>query len=161
MLAGFEYRGSAKALIRTLKYRRVRGIARILADFLVEDLGEKGITWGSQALIVPIPLSFWRKGARGFNQATLLGEALAGKLDLAFRPDLLRRVKDTPSQTSLSRPERSANVRGVFEVSGRLGGEDLLLVDDVLTTGATAREAAKTLKKAGAGQVWVLTFSKD
>lgn len=161
VLSGFSYRGPARDLVKTLKYRRVRAVAEVLVDLLVEDLKEKGVGLGSQAFIIPIPLSFWRKGARGFNQAQLLGEALAKNLSLSFRSDLLRRVKDTPSQISLTKPERAANVRGVFGMKEQLNGEDILLVDDVLTTGATVREAAKTLKKAGAGQVWVLTFARD
>lgn len=159
-LAGFSYNGPAKDLVGALKYKRVRKIAEIMADLLLEDLDEKGIEFGTKAIVVPIPLSFWREGARGFNQSALLGEELAGRLGLSFRGDVLARVKDTPSQVSLTKEERAANVRGAF-LARSLKGEDVLLVDDVTTTGVTAREAAKELKKSGAGQVWVLTFAKD
>jgi len=159
-LAGFAYRGPVRKLVKSLKYRGIRGTAGVMADLMAEDLEEREISFGTKAVIVPVPLSFWRKGSRGFNQAALLGEALAERLDIEFRDGVLKRVKDTPSQVSLGRRERSRNVRGAFS-SSPLNGEDIVLVDDVLTTGATAREAARALKKAGAGQVWVLAFARD
>jgi len=159
--AGFSYREIARRLVQGLKYRRVRKVAEIMADLLVEELADSGVEFGSEAVVVPVPLSFWREGARGFNQSSLLGKALAEKLGLPFRAAVLRKTRDTLSQVSLTKPERAANVQGAFSVKGGLHGEDILLVDDVLTTGATGREAAKTLKKAGAGQVWILAFAKD
>ena len=160
-LAAFPYRGPARRLVQALKYKRLRAVARIMAGLLIGELHEMGIEFGPQARVVPIPLSFWRKSSRGFNQAELLARALGESLGLDFRAELLRRVKDTSSQVSLTRPERQANVRGVFAVAEELHGEDVLLVDDVVTTGATVREATRVLKKAGAGQVWVLAFAKD
>lgn len=160
-LSGFLYSGPARELIQSLKYKRLRPLVQIMADLLIEDLEEKGIDFGKEAVVVPIPLSFWREGSRGFNQAELLGKALAEQLGLAFRTDLLQKIKDTPSQVGLPREERLKNVRGVFAAKGPLDGRDILLVDDVTTTGVTAGEAAKVLKKSGAGQVWVLAFAKD
>lgn len=167
MLAGFAYKGVSRSLVRALKYKRLQPLASLMTEILISELEELGVEFGAEALVLPIPLSFWRKGARGFNQAELLGEALADRLGLGFRRDLLHKVKDTSSQVSLSRPERAANVRGVFTLSENKKGEpacagrDILLVDDVVTTGATVREAARTLKKGGAGQVWVLAFAQD
>jgi ComF family protein len=160
-LAAFPYQGPSRRLVQALKYKRLRAVAKIMAKLLAGEMREIGVDFGPQAQAVPIPLSFWRQGARGFNQAELLARALAEELKLGFRPKILRKIKDTSSQVSLSRPERQENVRGVFSVSKELHGEDILLVDDVVTTGATAREAARTLKKAGAGQVWVLAFAQD
>lgn len=166
-LAAFPYHGPARKLVQALKYRRVRKIAEVMSDLLVGELTETGVEFGAEALVVPIPLSFWREGARGFNQSSLLGKALSEKLGLSFRDDLLRKVRDTLSQVSLTKPERAANIRSAFTVQEKLYdepvcvGRDVLLVDDVVTTGATAREAAKTLKKSGTGQVWVLAFAKD
>lgn len=174
MLAGFAYHGLAtpprrgappkavaRWLVQALKYRRLQPLSNLMVELLINELEDLGVEFGSEALVIPIPLSFWRRGARGFNQAELLGRALANRLGLSFRRDLLHRLKDSPSQVSLSRPERSANVRGVFTLKETLNGEDVLLVDDVVTTGATVREAARTLKKGGAGQVWVLAFAQD
>lgn len=160
-LAAFPYQGPARRLVQALKYKRLRAVAKIMAELLVGEIQELGIEFGPEAKLVPVPLSFWRQGARGFNQSELLARELADNLRLKVEPDLLRKIKDTSSQVSLGRPERQANVRGVFDVSVELHGEDILLVDDVVTTGATAREAAKILKKAGAGQVWILAFAQD
>lgn len=160
-LSAFWYRGPIKETLKALKYKRIWTLAELLAQLLVEDLEEKGINFGAEATVVPVPLSFWRKGKRGFNQAELLARASGKRLDLPVKTDLLRRVKETPSQTELKRKERAENVKGAFKVQEKLQGEDLLLIDDVLTTGETAKECTRVLKKAGAGQVWVLTFAKD
>uniref|UniRef100_A0A832E0R1 ComF family protein n=1 Tax=candidate division WWE3 bacterium TaxID=2053526 RepID=A0A832E0R1_UNCKA len=160
-LAAFPYQGPARRLVQALKYKRLRAVAKIMVELLIAELREMGIEFGPQAQVVPIPLSFWRKGARGFNQSELLGRELAENLRLEFRSNLLRKIKDTSSQVSLDRPERQANVRGVFAVSKEFYGRDIILVDDVVTTGSTVREAAHVLKKAGAGQVWVLAFAQD
>ena len=139
-----------------------------MADLLVENLQERGIGFdGNALLLLPIPLSFWRKGARGFNQSELLARALGGRLDLPVEVSVLRKVRDTEplGQKGMRREERSKRVWGVFAIpegkEGVIQGKDILLVDDVLTSGATAREATKVLKKSGAGQVWVLTFAKS
>lgn len=160
-LSGFWYRGPVRGIIKALKYKGIYPLAGIAAQILVDDLAEKGVEFGEKAIVIPVPLSFWRRGKRGYNQSELLARGLGEKLGLTVKTDLLKRVKDTPSQTGLKRPERARNVRGAFIVKGKLRGEDILLVDDVATTGATTIECARTLKKSGAGQVWVLTFAKD
>lgn len=159
-LAGFSYCGPAKNLVRALKYKSLRGLVQVMADLSIEDLEEKGVAFGPQTLVVPIPLSSERERSRGFNQAALLGQALADRLGLQFQDSVLARVKDTSSQVSLKKKERKENIRGVFSAKP-LTGEDILLVDDVTTTGSTVLEAAKTLKKSGSGQVWVMAFAKD
>jgi len=161
VLSAFWYRGPAKKAIKTLKYKRVWTLAKLLSQLLVEDLEEKGVSFGVEAVIIPVPLAFWRRGKRGFNQAELLAKTLGERLNLSVKTNLLERAKETPSQTGLTRKERAKNVKGAFKVQRELRREDLLLVDDILTTGETVRECARILKKAGAGQVWVLTFAKD
>src|SRR3990170_6923124 len=108
-LAAFPYQGPARRLVQALKYKRLRAVAKIMAELFVGELHEMGIEFGPQARVVPIPLSFWRKSSRGFNQAELLARALGESLGLDFRAELLRRVKDTSSQVSLTRPERQAD----------------------------------------------------
>lgn len=161
VLSAFWYRGAAKDVVKALKYKRVWTLAKLLSQLLVEDLEEKGVSFGVEAVVTPVPLAFWRRGKRGFNQAELLAKALGERLGLSVRTDLLKRVKETPSQTGLTRKERARNVKRAFKVRGELQGGDLLLIDDILTTGETVRECTRVLKKAGAGQVWVLTFAKD
>lgn len=166
-LAGFWYRGPVPRMIRTLKFKGIYPLATLLADFLVENLEERGLTFGKEALLIPIPLSFWREGSRGFNQSELLARALGERLGLGVRLDVLRKVRDTEplAQKGMKREERVRRVRGVFAVpkdkEEAVQGKDIFLVDDVLTSGATTREATRVLKKSGAGQVWVLTFAKS
>jgi len=115
-------------------------------------------------IVVPVPLHRWRLLKRRFNQSQLLAKGLARKLEVRSDPFLLERVRATPSQGTFDRKGRRKNVRGAFRVpaarSGELVGKRVLLVDDVLTTGATASECAKALKEAGATHVAVLAFAR-
>lgn len=115
-------------------------------------------------LVVPVPLHRWRLFWRRFNQAALLGQAVARAAELRCAPDLLVRRHRTPSQGGLSRSGRQRNVKGAFAVrpGRRRDVEDarILLVDDVLTTGATVSECARVLLRAGAASVDVLTLAR-
>ncbi|MDP6708581.1 MAG: ComF family protein [Alphaproteobacteria bacterium] len=115
-------------------------------------------------LIVPVPLHRWRLWRRRYNQAAVLAQALARASGLEVLPDLLIRRRATASQHGLSRSERRRNVSGAFAIkqgrSERLGGACVILVDDVLTTGATVEAAARTLLRAGARAVDVLTLAR-
>lgn len=115
-------------------------------------------------LVVPVPLHWTRLFRRRYNQAALLAGALAREAGLPAARDLLVRKRPTPSQGRLSREARWRNVRGAFAVrQGRrrlLAGRRVILVDDVLTTGATAEACAKTLKRAGASEVHVLVLAR-
>ena len=112
-------------------------------------------------LVVPVPLHPARLRRRGFNQAAILARAAARNLG-RFAPGVLRRSGVAASQTALGRRARLRNVRGAFDVNRRavLGGRSVLLVDDVLTTGATARECARVLLDAGAQLVDVLSLAR-
>jgi ComF family protein len=114
------------------------------------------------AAVVPVPLSRRRRRERGFNQAELISKAVAREARLPLENAILRRTKDRPPQTGLTRGDRIRNVRSVYGASlpPSLRGERLLLVDDVLTTGATAEAAARALLRAGAGAVDVLTLAR-
>jgi ComF family protein len=113
-------------------------------------------------LIVPIPLHPRRLRQRGFNQAVLLARPLGRMLGIATYPRVLKRVRNTPPQVNLKPEERRKNVRGAFAVSERqrVYGREVIVVDDVYTTGATVQECAKVLKKAGAEAVHVLTLAR-
>ncbi len=115
-------------------------------------------------LVVPVPLHRLRLFRRRYNQAALLAHAFAAAAGLPCVPDLLTRVRATPSQGRLSRARRRINVRGAFAVAkGRarlIDGRRVLLVDDVLTTGATVNSAARCLLRAGAGAVDILTLAR-
>ncbi|MCZ6494989.1 MAG: ComF family protein [Alphaproteobacteria bacterium] len=115
-------------------------------------------------LVVPVPLHRLRLFRRRYNQAALLAHAFAAAAGLRCVPDLLTRVRATPSQGRLSRARRRINVRGAFAVAkGKarlIDGRRVLLVDDVLTTGATVNSAARCLLRAGAGAVDILTLAR-
>ena len=106
-------------------------------------------------MALPVPLHRARLRERGFNQAELLAKELGLEVDLS----LLRRRKNTPSQTGLSRSQRTLNLSAAFEVRGT-PPDCVLVVDDVYTTGATLHEIAKTLKRAGTSRVEVLTVAR-
>jgi ComF family protein len=104
---------------------------------------------------VPVPLHHSRERIRGFNQA----ELIAANLGRPIATRLLRRRKNTPSQTGLTRNERKRNLAGAFEVTGKVSGT-VIVVDDVYTTGSTMNEIARTLKHRGADRVEVLTVAR-
>jgi len=166
-ISGFWYRDPAPKIIQALKFKGIYPLSALLAELLVENLTERRVIFGNEAVFVPIPLSFWRRGMRGFNQSELLAKALGERLSLEVDTDALQKQREVEplAQKGVKRQERARRVRGAFSVpqdkKELIEGKDILLVDDVLTTGATVREAAKVLKKAGAKQVWVLTFAKD
>ncbi|HEX5635190.1 MAG TPA: ComF family protein [Gemmatimonadales bacterium] len=146
--------GSARDAVHHLKYDGWRGVAPALAAPMrrLEPL-EPG------AVLVPIPLGRARRRSRGYNQAEELARALGRVTGLAVRPDLLRRARETRSQTALAPTARAANVQGAFMASGGRGAR-LVLVDDVCTTGATLVAAARALRSAGAGRVEAVTFAR-
>jgi len=151
----FDYSGPVGDAIRAGKYGgRVDGlpvVARALAARLPHELCRD-----PPEVVLPMPLHWRRLDARGFSPPLQLASAVAGHLRVARRSRWLRRVRHTPRQAGLSDRQRRTNVRGAFRASHRVRGRDVLLVDDVLTTGATARAAAKVLGRAGAGRVRVL-----
>lgn len=109
-------------------------------------------------LIVPMPLSTQRLRERGFNQALELASNVAQAMDVPLDANLCVKTRDTPPQTRLPWKERRKNIRGAFVVQGDLEGRHVVIVDDVLTTGATLSELARNLKRAGAATVtgWVV-----
>jgi len=113
-------------------------------------------------VIVPVPLHVKRLRSRGFNQAVLLGELLAREWRLPIARRAMRRVRWTEPQINLSADERLHNVKGAFTVSdyAAVAGKHVLLLDDILTTGSTAEECARVLKRAGAVEVTVITIAR-
>lgn len=158
LLALWTYRPPLDAVIQGLKFRRLDYLGRHLALALADSLGEA--LDGFDA-IVPVPLHWRRRLARGYNQAERIASPLAARLGLPLLP-ALRRARRTPPQTSLGKAERLANLRQAFRVPrpGRVRGLRLLLVDDVATTGATLDMAAAALKRAGAAGVTAVVAAR-
>lgn len=137
-----------------LRMKRDEALAEILGEIFAERLR----TARADA-VIPVPLHWWRRWRRGFNQSEILAETIAKQLRLPFRPRWLRRVRPTRAQTSLSATARRENLRGAFAARPVVAGQTVILVDDVLTTGSTASECARALKKAGAKRVIAAAFA--
>jgi ComF family protein len=162
------YSGELRALIGLLKFTRIRGVARILGGHLAESTLKLEEVAGQEMLVVAVPLFNAREQRRGFNQSVLLADE-ALRILRQTRPDWkltaahnrLARRKSTDSSFGLTRRGRRRNMSGAFEVRGSVRGQEVLLMDDVLTTGATARECARVLLRAGASRVWVATLARS
>ncbi len=155
------YEGPARELVQRLKFNDrlelAKGMGRLMAVAgrdLIADC----------ALVVPVPLHWTRAWARRCNQATELARVIAAQTGVTLAPGLLRRVRRTHTQVGLTRAQRRDNLQGAFRLSTEaalaLTGRRVLLVDDVLTTGATCNAAARVLLRGGAAAVDVLTFAR-
>ncbi|MGH7355764.1 MAG: double zinc ribbon domain-containing protein [Candidatus Rokuibacteriota bacterium] len=152
------YAGTARDALHGLKFEGKRALARPLGDLIIEPcLGAAG---GDLEAIVPVPLGRGREGARGYNQAALLAERLAHGVGVPVRRRWLARARETAEQSGLGAAARAANVRGAFVASSSAAGRSVVVVDDVLTTGATAGECARALRRAGARRIGVLTVAR-
>lgn len=150
-------------LIKKYKYDFIKPLGEILARFLItfwNFQNDEQNEIPSSLIIMPLPLTAKRLNWRGFNQAEILARAFSRYFNYDFSSDLKRRGKQT-AQAKLNETERLNNVQGVFFWEGEnLQGENVLLIDDVTTTGATLNEAARILKTAGAGAVYALVLAK-
>jgi ComF family protein len=156
--AAFAYDGAARTALLGFKHAdRDEAVT-----FLAGPMARAGaaLLADPKAILAPVPLHRWRLFGRTYNQAALLAQAIAALAGRTVAVDLLERVRATPSQQGLDRAERARNMRKAFRVRRPLAGETIVLVDDVLTTGATAAACTQALKKAGAGPVHVLTAAR-
>ncbi len=164
-----RYEDRMREAIHALKYEGMHPAARRMGAMLAQAVAKLAGEAPQAMLVVPVPLHRSKHAQRGFNQARVLaGHARAAlrrshaewKLDLA--PTTLMRIRATDTQAGLSPRARRMNVRGAFQVTDAeaVRGRDVLLVDDILTTGATARAASQALKRAGAKSVWVATLAR-
>ena len=157
-----RYDGVAKACLRRFKYNAGSWLLEDLTDWLLALWRVCPDTVRKADWATCVPLYPQRERERGYNQSALLGGSLARRIGIPFRGRLLWRRRSTASQTRLTAAQRVHNVRGVFMVPwpARVRGARILLVDDVMTTGATVNECARTLKAAGAAAVMVLTVAR-
>jgi ComF family protein len=158
-VAAVRYAGAAESIAHALKYRGWTHLADLCAAAMVDALGDRAAGLG---VLVPVPLHPARLAERGFNQAELLAAPCAARWRLPVLGRALVRTRPTPPQTDLDAAARRANVRNAFAVPrpAEVQGRRLLLVDDVLTTGATADAAAQALRAAGAAAVGVLALAR-
>ena len=163
------YQDSMRAVIHALKYDRMHAAAPRLGAMLAQAIGTLRASAPGDMLVVPVPLHRSRQAQRGFNQARLLATHAVRALRsshpdwrLTLAPAALLRQRATKTQANLTPRQRRLNVRGAFQVcdASAVRNRHILLVDDILTTGATARAAAKALGNAGAASVWVATLAR-
>ena len=167
LTAVFNYRGLVKKAIKKLKYRFVSDLAEDLVEVFLSFCGENKafgkFCQAENVALVPIPLHPQRFRWRGFNQAELLGQLIAQNLGLKFLPEVLARTKKTLPQVDLMKIDRHKNIKNAFSLSRNIiisQYRNLVLFDDVWTSGATLKEAAKVLKRNGAEKVWGLTLAR-
>lgn len=151
--------GPTKELIHRFKYDGLKEILPILGDLLIERLNKSAIR--GKAILVPVPLHFWRKNQRGFNQSELLANYVGEKTGTKVETILIRK-RNTKAQASLKGKDRLHNLDQAFALKSNMNLKDktIILVDDVSTTGSTLEECAKVLRKAGARQIWGLVVAK-
>ena len=156
-----HFGGVLRGLLHQFKYGGGTWLCADLTD-LLQGCVLAHYAAGEVDAVVPVPLHAGRQRDRGYNQAALLAGLLARRLDRPCLADALARVRATPTQTRLHADERRLNVRGAFAARAPewVRGRTVLLVDDVMTTGATLSEAAATLRRAGAWRVWAATVAR-
>ncbi|MCS7223518.1 MAG: ComF family protein [Armatimonadetes bacterium] len=165
-----RYSGVGRQTIHSLKFRRKARLAipmgQVMADLLVrmlqKDNGLLPEPWQTPEIIVPVPLHPKVYRLRGFNQAEHLAREVAKGSCAAIETDIVVQARLTRSQATLSASERWDNVRGAFAVTRPelVKGKTILVIDDVMTTGATVNEIARVLKEAGAQRVYVIAFAR-
>jgi ComF family protein len=160
-IAACRFEGPAREMVHRLKYsgdtRAVEWMGREMAL-----RARKTPWWPAVEVIIPVPLHWTRRFTRRFNQSELLARALSRDSRPPCAPELLRRTRRTPAQVTLEPAAREQNVKGAFAASHpeRVKGRTVLLVDDVMTTCATARECARVLRNAGARATYVAVFAR-
>ena len=154
-------RGLVLDVIHRYKYSRALWFEPFLGDLLIQQ-ARPALEKEKWDLIVPVPLHRLKKREREFNQAERLAEQLSRATKIPVNANLLERVEFTRTQTLLTRPQRAANVRNAFRLrrAKKMHGEKIILIDDVLTTGATTSACAKVLRKAGASDICVWTVAR-
>jgi ComF family protein len=162
-----SYESGLRELIHLLKYGGVRPAANVLGRMLAEAIASIEANFPADSVaLIPVPLHRTKLRQRGFNQAELIARAameigpLRGRLQLCA--GVLERTRETTSQIGLTSHQRRDNLRGAFRVAQReaVQGREVLVIDDVYTTGTTVSECARVLRRAGATKVWVATVAR-
>lgn len=159
--AAMPYNGTVRELIHDFKYNKGTWLRRDFGDILSGCL-RAHYDFAEIDYVVPVPLNIWKFRHRRYNQSALLAGAVAKTNGLQLRTDILSRPRKTPTQTHLGVAKRRKNVSGAFSVSfpEQVKERTILVIDDVMTTGATFNEIAGALKEAGAARVWCAALAR-
>lgn len=158
LITAYWYTPPLDAVVKGLKFDGLEYLGRHLGEALSAEIDAERLDCD---VVAHVPLHWWRRARRGFDQAELIARALASRAGLPFTP-LLRRRRATARQTGLGRRARQQNPRGAFEARPGIavGGRRILLVDDIVTTGATLSEAALCLRAAGASRIVAVAVAR-
>lgn len=161
VLSVWQFDPHVQTVIHFLKYQHFKSLAKKVGAFMAEKVVNAGI-YIDQSLLIPVPLHKTRTRERGYNQSELLCQAIAGATGIEYEAKILKRIRYTLSQTNLNVKQRSANVKNAFKVNSRdkLKNKTVILVDDVITTGATMNACAKELIKNGAKEIIILSATQ-
>jgi ComF family protein len=157
----FKEKSPVQTLVHGLKYSQMRNIGIFFGRMIGFEISKR--IRDNFDYIIPVPLHISKKRERTYNQSEFISKGISETLNIDVINKCLKRVKFTQTQTKLNRQERQDNVRGAFSVNQRLGdkipGKNIILVDDVITTGATILECARILKEEGAGRIMVCSVA--
>jgi ComF family protein len=147
-----------RLLVHNLKYKNVRASAPVLGRLMARHLRTERLP---ATVLIPVPLHSRRERSRGYNQSELLAREVSALTLIPMNSAFLRRTRDTAPQVSMiGHAERRSNTLGAFECAGDLAGEQVLLIDDLVTTGSTMSACAEPLRLAGASSVWGLALAR-
>lgn len=158
----FKYQGIIRDLIIDYKFNEKSYLYKLFVNFLIKN--EKFFQiLKSYDTIIPVPISKKRKKQRGYNQSSLIAKELAKKLNIDYKNKSLIKTKNITEQSKLNKEEREKNIQGVYELYNlkKLKDKNILLIDDIYTTGSTVRECGKILKQANPKKIGILTLAKD
>jgi len=156
----FEKEKELQRIIHSMKYennfRVGETLGRLLGEKILNDTGMKNID-----IIIPVPLHHLKKSERGYNQSFYIAKGVNRKLNLVLDKRSVKRIKYTETQTSMNIREREKNISGAFKVTGidNIIGKNILIIDDVITSGNTISELGKTLKEKGAGMIYAASIA--
>ena len=156
----FEKDKELQQIIHSLKYEKRFSIGLFLGKKLGETIKDNVLSWGID-LIIPVPLHHLKKAERGYNQSAYIAKGLSKELKISYNEGAVKRTRFTESQTTMTLKERQANIDGVFAVrnKNRVKGKNILLIDDVITTGSTISECGKVLLEAGANKIYAASVA--
>lgn len=154
----FETDKTLQQIIHALKYKRQFKLGVYLGEILADEV--KSRDWQID-VIVPVPIHHLRKAERGYNQSDYIAKGLSSSINIPYSTKLIKRARHTESQTGLNMKERASNVSNAFKVrnDGKIKGKNILLVDDVCTTGVTMLECGILLLKAGANSIYACSIA--